>query len=167
LFFRRELQGFQSAAQRAIALNSMDGFTLAYMGSLFAYSGEWERGCALSEKARSINPHHPGWYWFVPLYDAYRRGDYRGALDIALKVNMPGFWRSPAAFAAIYGQLGELDLARTALRELFVIRPDFPVVVRQELEKWWQPELVAQLIDGLRKAGLEIAELHLQTNKVV
>jgi hypothetical protein len=50
---------------------------------------------------------------------------------------------------------------------LFVIRPDFPVVVRQELEKWWQPELVAQLIDGLRKAGLEIAELHLQTNKVV
>jgi TolB-like protein/Tfp pilus assembly protein PilF/tRNA A-37 threonylcarbamoyl transferase component Bud32 len=157
LFFRKELQAFQSAALRAIALNPMDGFTFAYMGSLFAYSGDWERGCAFSEKARSINPHHPGWYWFVPLYDAYRKGDYRRALDIALKVNMPGFWRTQAALAAVYGQLGELDLARSAVRQLLAIRKDFPVVVHYELEKWHYPELVEQLIDGLRKAGLEIA----------
>jgi hypothetical protein len=34
---------------------------------------------------------------------------------------------------------------------------DFAVMAREELEKWWRPELVEQLIDGLRKAGLEIA----------
>ena len=156
LFFRRELQAFRSAAQRAITLNPMDGFTVAYMGLLTAYAGDWERGCAVTEQARSLNPHHPGWCWFPPLFDAYRMGDYRGALDLALKVNMPGFWRTQVALAATYGQLGELDPARSAVRELLAIRPDFPIVARAELEKWWQPELVGQLIDGLRKAGLEI-----------
>jgi TolB-like protein/tRNA A-37 threonylcarbamoyl transferase component Bud32/cytochrome c-type biogenesis protein CcmH/NrfG len=158
LFFRKELGAFQSAALRAIALNPMDGFTYAYMGSLFAYSGDWERGCAFSEKARSINPHHPGWYWFVPLYDAYRKGDYRRALEIALKVNMPGFWRTQAALAATYGQLGELELARNAVQQLLAIRKDFPAVAYHELGKWHYPELIEQLIDGLRKAGLEIAD---------
>jgi serine/threonine protein kinase/tetratricopeptide (TPR) repeat protein len=158
LFFRSELQGFRNAAQRAISLNSMDGFTFAYMGLLFASSGDWECGCALAERARNLNPHFPGWYWFPSLFDAYRRGDYRGALDVALKVNMPGFWRTQFALAATYGQLGELELARSAVRELLAIRPDFAVVAHEELAKWWQPELIAQLIDGLRKAGLEIAD---------
>ena len=156
LFFRKELQGFRSAAQRAISLNSMDGFTLAYMGMLFAYSGDWEHGCALSEKARNLNPHFPGWYWFPSLLDAYRKGDYRDALDVALKINMPGFWRAQFALAAIYGQLGEFELARSAVRQLLVIRPDFSLVVHEELAKWWQPELITHLIEGLRKAGLDV-----------
>ncbi len=157
LFFRRERQAFQNAAQRAVTLNPMDGFTLAYMGLITAYGGDWEGGCALSERARNLNPHHPGWYWFTSLFDAYRKGDYQSALEIALKVNMPGFWRTQAALAAIYGQLGQLDSAHSAVRELLAIRPDFAAVAREELEKWWQPELVGQLVDGLRKAGLVIA----------
>src|SRR5712692_7999523 len=58
LFFRRDLGAFRSAAERAVALNPMDGFTLAYLGFLIAYSGDWDRGCALVEQARQLNPHH-------------------------------------------------------------------------------------------------------------
>ena len=158
LFFRRELGAFRSAAERAIDLNPMDGFTLAYLGFLIAYSGDWERGCALVEQARQLNPHHPGWYWFPSVFNAYRKRDYRSAVDVALKVNMPGFWRTHAAFAAAYGQLGELDAAHNAVRDLLAIRPDFAVVAREELGKWWDPELVKHLIEGFRKAGLEIAD---------
>jgi adenylate cyclase len=157
LFFRRELGAFRSAAERAIALNPMDGFTMAYLGFLIAYSGDWERGCALSEQARALNPHHPGWYWFPSYFNAYRKRDYRGALEVALKVNMPAFWRTHAAFAAAYGQLGELEAARNAGRDLLAIKPDFAALARQELGKWWDAELVEHLIEGLRKAGLEIA----------
>jgi TolB-like protein len=64
-FFRRELAAFRNSAERAVALNPMDGFTTAYVGFLIAYAGDWERGCALVEKARGLNPHHPGWYWFL------------------------------------------------------------------------------------------------------
>jgi TolB-like protein/tetratricopeptide (TPR) repeat protein len=158
LFFRRDLGAFRSAAERAVALNPMDGFTLAYVGFLIAYSGDWERGCALVEQARQLNPHHPGWYWFPSVFNAYRKRDYRGAVDAALKVNMPGFWRTQAAFAAAYGQLGELDAAQKAVRELLGIKPDFAVVAREELGKWWDEELVGHIIDGLRKAGLAIAD---------
>jgi TolB-like protein len=157
LFFRRELKAFRGAAERAIALNPMDGFTIAYLGFLTAYAGDWERGCALAEQARSLNPHHPGWYWFPSFFDAYRKSDYPGALEVALKLNMPGFWRTNVAFAAVYGQLGEVEAAHKAARELLALKPDFAVIAREEFEKWWRPELVEQLIDGLRKAGLEIA----------
>jgi serine/threonine protein kinase len=156
-FFRREVQAFRISAERAIALNPMDGFTAAYLGFLIAYSGDWERGCALAIRARRLNPHHPGWYWFGSFFDAYRKRDYRGALEFALKVNMSGFWRTNLALAAVYGQLGETDAAGAAVRGLLELRPDFPRVARDELEKWWDPQLVQHLIDGLGKAGMEIA----------
>ena len=159
LFFMRELQGFHNAAQRAITLNPMDGFTFAYLGMLTAYAGDWERGCALSEQARNLNPHHPGWYWFAPLFDAYRKGDYCGALEFSQKVNMPAFWRTNLALAATNGQLGELEAARKAERALLAVRPDFATAARDECAKWWEPELVEKLLDGLRKAGLEIGDL--------
>jgi hypothetical protein len=38
-----------------------------------------------------------------------------------------------------------------------VKQTDFAVVAREELGKWWQPELVEHLMDGLHNAGLEIA----------
>ena len=123
-FFRRELPAFRNSAERAIALNSMDGFTAAYLGFLIAYSGDWERGCALGAQAMRLNPHHPGWYWFVFFFDAYRKSDYRGALDIAHKINMPGFWRTQLALATAYAQLGEREAARNAVRELLALRPD-------------------------------------------
>jgi tetratricopeptide (TPR) repeat protein len=154
LFFRHELQAFRSAAERAIALNPMDGFTIAYVGFLIAYAGDWERGCALAARARSLNPNHPGWYWFPDFFDAYRKKEYRTALDFALKIQMPGFWRSNFALAVAYGQLGERDSAGRALQDLLALRPDFGSEARRELAKWWDPELVELLIDGLRKAGL-------------
>jgi TolB-like protein/tetratricopeptide (TPR) repeat protein len=155
-FFRREIQAFRNSAEHAFALNPMDGFTAAYLGFLIAYAGDWERGCALAEKARQLNPHHPGWYWFPSFFDAYRKSDYRGALDVAVKINMPGFWRTHFALAAAYGQLGEQEAARNSVRELLALRPDFAVAAREELGKWWDPELIEHLIDGLRKAGLAV-----------
>jgi TolB-like protein/tetratricopeptide (TPR) repeat protein len=156
-FFRREFQAFRNSAERAVSLNPLDGFTAAYLGFLIAYAGNWEHGCALAERARQLNPHHPGWYWFPSFFDAYRKRDYRGALDVALKVNMPSFWRTYLALATVYGQLGEREAARNAVRELLALRPNFPMIAREELGKMWDPELVEHLIEGLRKAGLEIA----------
>jgi TolB-like protein len=157
-FFKKDLPAFRIAAHRAIELNPMDGFTLAFLGFLIAYSGDWERGGALSAKARNLNPHHPGWYWFVPCFDAYRKGDYRGALEFARKANMPGFWRTNLAVAAACAQLQDIEAARNSLRNLLAQRPDFAVAAREELAVWWEPDLVEHLLDGLRKAGFKIVE---------
>lgn len=60
LFFRRDFGVFRTSAERALALNSMDGFTAAYLGSQIAYSGDWERGCALATRSTQLNPNHNG-----------------------------------------------------------------------------------------------------------
>jgi adenylate cyclase len=156
LFFRREFGAFRTAAERALVLNSMDGFTAAYLGFQIAYSGDWEHGCALAERSTQLNPNHPGWYWFPLFFNAYRQRDYRGALEIALKVNMPGFWRTHVALAAAQGQLGDRETARKAVQELLKIKPDFAVVARDELRKWYDADLVEHLIAGLRKGGLDV-----------
>ena len=153
-FFRRELEAFRSETQRALQLNPMDGFTFGYLGMLTAFAGDWERGCSMSEKARSVNPQHPGWYWFAPLFDAFRKQEYRLVLDLAQKVNMPAFWRTNIALAATYGHLGEADPARKALETLLAARPEFATSTEEECSKWWNPDLADQIVEGLRKAGL-------------
>jgi TolB-like protein len=155
-FFRKNLDAFRIATARALALNSMDGFTLAYLGFLTAYAGDWERGGGLSAKARSLNPHHPGWYWFVPCFDAYRNGDYELSLGFARAVNMPGFWRTQLAIAANAGQLGNQALANRSWQILLMQRPDIAGVPREGLAVWWQRDMVEHLIAGLHKAGLPV-----------
>lgn len=157
LFFRRELREFRIAAERAVALNPMDGHTKAFMGILMAYAGDWEHGVALTEEALTLNPHHPGWYRFGAFFNAFRKGDYRGALEVAQKLNMPSYFYTHATLAAVYGQLGEQESARKALAELLAQKPDFAQVAREEWTKWLgESELVERMVEGLRKAGLDV-----------
>src|SRR5262249_45267500 len=83
LFFVREIQGFRDAADRAAALNPLNGDAIAFLGELLTYAGESARGLELAGRAKQLNPSHPGWYWYADFYDSYRRGDYRGALGFA------------------------------------------------------------------------------------
>jgi TolB-like protein/Tfp pilus assembly protein PilF/Flp pilus assembly protein TadD/predicted Ser/Thr protein kinase len=155
-FFRKEFEAFRSAAERAVALNPLDGSTVEYLGHLLAFAGDWERGCELGERARQLNPNHAAWYWALPLLDAFRKGDYRGARALAPKALMPGQYYSHALFAALHGHLGDREAAGRHLRELLALRPDFASIARDQFGKWYLPELVEQLIDGLRKAGLDL-----------
>jgi len=157
LFFRREFGEFKNAAERAIALNPMDGCTVAFMGILLSYAGNWERGCELTARAMKLNPNHPGWYRFALFNDAYRQHDYRGAVEVALRFNMPTYFYTHAVLAAAYGQLGERDAAQRALAALMAQKPGFGAVARRELGKWYvDSRLLDEMLDGLRKAGLAL-----------
>jgi len=158
LFFRKEFDPFRDAAERAIALNPMDGSTVEYLGHLIAFSGNWERGCELAKRARQLNPNHPSWYWAVPFLDAYRKGDYLGARPFLLKGNPQKVWLMHALLAAVHGQLGESEAAARHLQEVLTMMPDFPSIGRDEFSKWYLPELVDHLMDGLCKAGLKIVD---------
>jgi TolB-like protein len=153
-FFRRELGAFRNAAERALALNHMEGYSTAFLGMHFAYSGDWERGCALAERATQLNPHHPGWYWFPAALEAYRRRDGERALHYALQINMPSLWSAQVVLAVVNSQLGQMDEARTAIGALLALRPHFAEKAREELAIWWQPEMVEQMLGDLGKAGL-------------
>src|SRR6266536_2078506 len=158
LFFQKDYLAFRPAAERALALNSMDSSTAAILGNMIAYAGDWEYGLGIVEQAMQLNPHHAGWYHYVAFCDAYRKHDYHGALASALKVNMPAYHWPHVYLAAVYGQLGEQQRASAALRELHALVPNFGAIAREEFGKWLDAELTEHLLDGLRKAGLDIVE---------
>ncbi len=158
-FFRKDLDAFFPAAERAIQLNPNDCSTVAMMGLLMAYSGRWEYGIQLIEKARTLNPYHPGWYYLPLASNHYRAHDYEKALEAAQNVNMPGYWANHMFLASIYGQLGRTREAQVAVENLDRLFPDFRVWTRQELEKWYvTTEMLDHFVDGLRKADLEIPD---------
>ena len=155
-YFSKDLDSFRNAAARAVALNSMDGYSIAFIGELLTYSGDWQRGLELAGRAKQLNPHPPGWYWYADVYHAFSQHDFRSAIALVLRANMPGHWGFHAMLAAAYGHLGERDAAGKALQELIRLRPNIAALVREEFAKWWNPEYAELFIDGLRKAGLEI-----------
>ena len=67
-FFHKEFQSFRIAAERAVTINPMDGYSMAFIGELLTYAGDWERGLELAGRAKQLNPHHPGWYWYADAY---------------------------------------------------------------------------------------------------
>jgi adenylate cyclase len=157
LFFHKEFESFRRTAERAAALNPADGNSIAFLGELLTYAGDRERGLELADRAKQLNPNHPGWYWYASFYDAYRRGDDRAALDFTIRADLPGHWGYHVAMAACYAQLGKREEAGKALRKLLQLRPDIAATMSGDFEKWWPSDFVERLTDGLRKAGLELA----------
>ncbi len=159
-YYRKDLGAFYSAADRAIAINPLDAYSMAMLGILYAYAGEWERGIELTNKAMQLNPHHPGWYRFASFFHAYQQSRYEEALDIAQKIDMPDYFASRYALAASHAQLGHVEAAREHAKEILRLYPDFETSLQHDhLDKWLyaQDGLSEHIIEGLKKAGLNMA----------
>src|SRR5208282_5953011 len=156
LWCQKDYDSFRDAAERAAVLNPMDGNSVAYLGELLTYAGSAERGMQLVERAKQLNPNHPGWYWFADFYHAFSQGDYRGALAFGLKAKLRGNPLAPMFIAAACGQLGDVEGAARAAGDLVKFRPELPALMRKQVAKVWDPEYGERFLEGLRKAGLEI-----------
>jgi len=71
---------------------------------------------------------------------------------------MPGLWTAQVALTVVNSQLGKVDQARSALRNLLAARPDFAARAQEDLSIWWQPEMVEQMLGDLRNAGFKSSE---------
>jgi len=155
LFFNKETAACLAAAERAIALNPLDGSNEAFF--LICFTGHWERGCALIRQAIERNPHHPRWYEMILGLNDYRLGNYRAAADEAVRANAPEMFWNNVLLAAAHGQLDEVPEARHSLATLLAQKADFATSGEGMLLGWFEPALVAELMAGLRKAGLGAA----------
>jgi TolB-like protein/predicted Zn-dependent protease len=157
LWSQKDFDSLRDAAERSVALNPMDGNSVALLGEYLTYAGSAERGMQLTERAKQLNPNHPGSYWYADFYHAFSQGDYRAALAFALKVKLRGNPLAPMMIAAACGQLGDIDGGAKAVADLIKFRPELPAIMRKQVAKVWNPEYGERFLDGLRKAGLEIA----------
>lgn len=151
-FFRRENDLFEAEARRALDLNPNDPEILADIAHYYAFMGQFARGLELSERARRLNPLHPGWYYFCPARYHYDQRDYVETVAELERVGMPNFYWTHLFRAAAFGQLGRPEAA-VALSRIFELYPGFNA--RDTLHKWnTAPDDLEHLLDGLDKAGL-------------
>ena len=157
-FHRREFEAFVREGERALALSPNNSYVLAAAGMWLSFSGQWDRGMTLIKKAQALNPYHPGWYHFPLGINYYRRGEYEQAAAEFTKINTPGWYQMHAGLAASYGQLGRRQEAQVAAKKLLERKPDFLADPRQFYRtRNLSNELGEPLMDGLRKAGLDIS----------
>jgi non-specific serine/threonine protein kinase len=155
-FFARDYTAFRDAAERAMALNPRNSHTRAYLGLLIAFSGEWDRGLALVQRAMALNPHFPDWCYLPYFYNHYRKGEYETALQVVKKINMPEDPWPQMGIAAACGQLHHQEMARAAIE---LVRKHQPLYLdlkyyREDALKWFaDTSIVEQLLQGLRKVG--------------
>jgi adenylate cyclase len=157
-FFARDYTAFRDAAERAIALNPRNSHTRAYLGLLIAFSGEWDRGLALVQRAMALNPNLPDWCYLPYFYNHYRKGEYQTALQVLKKINMPEDPWPQMGIAATCGQLNQQEMARAAIELVHRHQPLYLDLkyYREDAEKWFaDTSIVEQLLQGLRKVGLK------------
>jgi tetratricopeptide (TPR) repeat protein len=158
-YFLKDVSSFLVHAERAIELNPRNTDTVAMVGILMGYSGDWIRSVELTTNAMRLNPHHAGWYYFNTFFNEYRQHRYAEALAIAQKINMPEYWATPMVLAITHAQLGNEAEARNAAEEVLRIWPAFEQEYYQQgLVNWifGQPELIEHINEGLRKAGIDL-----------
>jgi non-specific serine/threonine protein kinase len=157
-FFAGDLDRFRPAAERAISLNRLDTNALAMYGTFMAHAGDWTRGMELTKRAMTLNSQHPGWYHFVSLFRHYSLGEYEDAWRLLKRVNMPEYYWTHLATAAVCGQLALVAEGRAALDALTRLNPALSQAdqVRRDLAHWnFAPTLIDRVMDGLGKAGLD------------
>lgn len=155
-YYRRELPDFRIAAQRAIELAPNRSDMLSGLALHIAYDGQWERGLLMLDKARNLNPLHPGWFWFPYSLNAYRQQQYDEALRYAKQINMPAFYWDHVFLAMIYGQLSQAEAAKSHLNQALTLNPDLATDATNIIATIvLDPALAQHCVEGLVKAGLK------------
>jgi tetratricopeptide (TPR) repeat protein len=155
-FVRGDIQGFKESGQVAIALSPNDSSVLAHYGMRLAFSGEWEDGLAVVDRAIALNPVHPHWYHFPRVFYEFDQGHYRQALTVLDKIDMPNFLWTHLWSAALNANLGQKQAAQASLQELLLQQPDFASEAGSILSIWQLGDPFEQkLLGSLHKAGLE------------
>jgi TolB-like protein len=160
-YFMRDLSAFQVHAERAIELNPRNTDTMAMVGIMMGYAGDWVRSVELTTMAMKLNPHHPGWYYFNTFYNEYRQKNYAEALIIAQKINLPEYWAAWQALVIANAQLGREQDTKNAVEGLYRTWPNFDKEYsRRGITVWIfnQPDLLEQITQGMNLAGIDLED---------
>jgi tetratricopeptide (TPR) repeat protein len=150
-FFQKDIGKFEAEAQRALDLNPNDPEILAEVGHYLSFRGEYERGSELSDRAKALNPLHPGWFHFSSALLHFHRRQHEDVLLDVQRISMPGFYWTHLLGAAAYGHLKRAE-ASEVLAKMKATKPGISAAT--EIQKWnVVPQDCAHIMDGLRKAG--------------
>ncbi|HEV7307722.1 hypothetical protein [Ensifer sp.] len=159
LFFQGEVDAALKAGARAHAINPADAELAGEYGLRLALSGQWDPGCALVVAVAERDFGSRGSVEAARAVCSYFGGDYRAAEQWA---HVAGPRPAPMDHLMLLATLGKLGKTAQAQKQrdwLEANAPGFLETVRRgTVPGLRRSEDQEQLFDGLRKAGLAIAE---------
>jgi adenylate cyclase len=157
-FFRGDRDEFHRAAQKAISVNPNDVSTIGNIGWYYSNLGEYDQALPLMDKALSLSPFPPAWYYQPYWQKYYMDGDFEVALQFAIKAQIP-FWYSDLMLASTHAQLGNESQAASNIQKLFESNPDVVAAYYPMANSMhWPIGFTEKVAEGLEKAGLQIPD---------
>jgi TolB-like protein/Tfp pilus assembly protein PilF len=157
---RREYDLAIDALQYALELNPCLAVTYCGLGDSLAYEGRLDEAIEQFETAISLSPHDPfrwAFYSYRSLAHLFR-GDFdQAALWARNAVRIPNaqYWARAHLVAAL-GHLGNQEQAKSAVKDLLNVKPDFSLkFARKHLFYLKRAEQLATYMEGLSKAGVK------------
>jgi len=157
LLVKGELAASRDQVEQALRSGPDSLVYLETIGFLLTMLGDWQRGPALSRSALERNPHCLPQAMFGVWADAFRRGNLEQAYQVSLEYRDPTyFWRGVMR-ASCLGLLGRNSDAEAEVTGILARKPDFAARGRVLIGHYIKlPELMDPVVEGLRRAGLEL-----------
>lgn len=149
-----DIESFRTEVEKSLSLSKSNN-NLGGLGLYLVYAGDWEKGLALIEKAKTLDPFFPNWYHNGAFHDFYRKQKYDAALDSAKGANAVDFVQSHSQLVAVHGQLGRRDESEVHINRIFAIDPTFDARKHWTLRFRFQPQYLEYLLEGMRKGGMK------------
>jgi adenylate cyclase len=158
LLLSSRVDSFRSEAETVLELNPHNPYAVGTIGYMQVLAGDFDQGRRLLERAMAAGPVYPRWFHNGLYLERFHARDYPGARDRVQLVDATERWQ-PVMLAAVLGKLGLVEEAAPAVAQLLAQKPDFCERGRGIIERSVKsPRLVDDLIDGLRKAGLDMVD---------
>ena len=149
-----------SSFHEAITLNPSYAAAQVVLAQMHLYRGDPKEAIELAEKGIRLSPKDPRLFMWLPALAGahYQLTHYAEAVEAGrrswmLNRNWPAGLRYVVAGLA---QLGRLEEARVALRELKLLNPDLALVDDNLRRLYSDQGAVDHILDGLRVAGFSI-----------
>ncbi len=145
-----------SAAEKVVAFNPSFAEGYGMLGFILHYVGRSEEAVACIERATALDPFCSDMVLHFQGQALYQLGRYAEAAGLLKRriLRNPETDASRALLAAAYGQMGLLEEAREAWRELMRVNAEYSVEHRRKVLPYKNPDDFERFVEGLRKAGL-------------
>ena len=137
----------------AVHLNPNNADVIARNAYRFACLGHIGQAEAMIERAISINPLHPGWYWLNRGMVAYCAGDYETAIEYISK-NPERNGYNQAWLAACQIADNRVDIARETARKAVEFDATASVATYTGWDNFRDSDVLSRLQSHMRMAGL-------------
>ncbi len=154
---RGDVAGALGALAISLAYNPNDTEVMAELGLRHAMLGDCERAIPLLKASFDRNVAQPSVYRMGMFFVQLASGNPEEAFAEAKRIDAPQFAHGHAAAAVAAAHAGLRAEAKSALRAVLEVEPDYADHVVEDLHVHHiHPELARLWLEGLRKAGLPL-----------